>query len=173
MAIKKYCVYFPYRLDIDILNSIINDDQLYTCIKQYIIYDDNLDNKLSIIKNFVRYKQESELYLLKKDNQIQAIVFSRDGYKPYNILPIINDMTNMQCFVAISNNWIELDEITTYSNNDNNFLIQNDRDIIQNLYNTNKENLLPLIYQALDKLFNYYNKQSEINNVNEEKEIMN
>ena len=165
MAIKKYCIYFPYRLDVDLLESIIDDNQLYTCIKRYIVYDNDLDNKLSTIKNFIRYKQESELCLLKKDDQIQAIVFSRDGYKPYNILPIINDMNNMQCFIAISNNWIELNEITTYSDT-NSFIIQEDRDIIQNLYDSNKENLLPLIDQALSKLFQYYNnKQLNINNV--------
>ena len=169
MSIKKYCIYFPYQLDSNIF-EYVTDDQLYTCIKQYIVEDDNLDNKLATIKRFVRYKQESELILLRYNNQIQAIVISRDGYKPYNILPIINDMDNMQCFIALTNNWVELNEITL--NNDvENFIVDKDINVIQELYNSNKEQLIPLIEQALDKLFNQYYYNQSLNNNNIKKTI--
>lgn len=190
MSIKKYCIYLPYRLDVNILDSIINnfiqndsvtndsinslntndlivdDNQLYTCIKQYIIEDENLDNKLATIKRFIRYNQESELILLRHNNQIPIIVIARDGYKPYNILPVINDMDNMQCFIALTNNWIELNELNL-NNNAETFIVDKDIDIIQNLYNTNKEQLKPLIEQALDKLFNQYcyNKTLKVNKI--------
>ena len=196
MSVKKYCIYLPYRLDVNILDFIINnfvnnnsinndsvqnntttndtvqndliidDNQLYTCIKQYIVEDENLDNKLATIKRFIRYNQESELILLRHNNQIPIIVIARDGYKPYNILPVINDMDNMQCFIALTNNWIELNELNL-SNNVETFTVDKDIDIIQNLYNTNKEQLKPLIEQALDKLFNQYcyNKTLKVNKI--------
>lgn len=161
MAIKKYCIYFPYHLDTELLESIINDEDLYTCIQQYIINDDNLDSKLETIKRFIRFNQESELILLNKDNKIHAVIFSRDGYKPYNILPVINDMNNMQCFIAISNCWVELEEITLCHNinNTDNIKITKDITSIQNLYDANRSNLIPLIEQSLERLF----KQYEIN----------
>lgn len=150
----------------NINDLIIDDNQLYTCIKQYIVEDENLDNKLATIKRFIRYNQESELILLRHNNQIPIIIIARDGYKPYNILPVINDMDNMQCFIALTNNWIELNELNS-SNNAETFTVDKDIDIIQNLYNTNKEQLKPLIEQALDKLFNQYlyNKTLKVNKI--------
>ena len=159
MAIKKYCIYFPYRLDINQFEQIKDYDQVYTSIKQYLLFDDNLDTTLTTIKRFIRFNQESELSLLKKNNKIYAVIFSRDGYKPFNILPVINDMDNMQCFIALSTNWITLDELTLYGKtyDDNvNILLNNDIDTIQNLYNLNKNTLIPLIEQAIERLFQQY-----------------
>ena len=161
MSIKKYCIYFPYHLNTQLLESIDNDNDLYTCIQRFIINDDNLDSKLETIKRFIRFNQESELSFLNKDNKIYAVIFSRDGYKPYNILPVINDLHNMQCFIALSNCWVELEEITLYSQVDdiNNIKIIKDINNIQNLYDSNRNNLIPLIEQCLERLF----KQYEIN----------
>lgn len=137
---KKYCIYFPYRLDINELKSVKEYDQLFHSIKNYLIQNDSLDDNLITIKKFIRYNQEQELSLLAFDKKIYAIIFSRDGYKPFNILPIINDLEHNQCFLAISLDWIEFA--------DDDF----SQERIQSIYDNNRNRLIPLIEHIVEKL---------------------
>lgn len=164
---KKYCIYFPYRLDVEELEKIKDEDELYTCIKQYLINED-LDTKLTTIRKFIRFQQESELILLQKDKKIYAVIFSRDGYKPFNILPIINDMDNMQSFIALSTCWVELNEITLLGKTDQEHgIVNTDVNVIQQLYDLNRPTLIPLIEQTLNRLFHQYlfNKEYSSNKI--------
>ena len=152
MVPKKYCAYFPYRLDIEELEKVREYEQLATTIKNFIYDDAELENRLATIKKFVRFNQEQELSLLEHKNKIFTIVFSRDGYKPFNILPVINDLEYIQCFVAVSLNWFELKEINANISN----LINEDADTIKKIYELNKHVLLPYIESTIEKLFQQY-----------------
>lgn len=151
--IKKYCIYFPYRLDLEELKNITDYDKFYTAVKNYLVDDENLDDNLQVVRKFIRFNKEDQLILLRKNNKIFVIIFSREGYKPFNILPVINDLERNQFFIAISLNWIELNEISSLINYDTNNIINVDDKAIQQLYEINKHSLYPLIEQSLFRLF--------------------
>lgn len=148
-------------MDTDINTDTNIDVSMDTDVDIGIDIDDILDNKLSVIKRFLRYSQSDGLTLLKYDNKIYALVINRFSYRPFEILPVISDLEHLQCFIAIDLNWHSLNEIDAYIkmdklNSENNICIQNDNLIIMDLYMQNKERLSSIIPKTFSKLVTYY-----------------
>lgn len=161
----KYCIYLPYSLNTVLFDSAKTNEEVVKSFQNFIINDEYLDNKLETIKKFIRNYQYKELTLLKYNNKIQAVIISRDGYRPFEILPVISDINNLQCFIAVSLQWNNLVEINKNIANENinnqaAVTIVEDCDYILQLYNENKERLVPLITRAFDKLTAFYRQNN-------------
>lgn len=154
---EKYCIYFPCTLNKNALINAKTDEDLLLIFNNYILYNDQLDNRLEIITHFMRIMSNDNLILLKHDNKIFAIIISRNAYRPFKILPVISDLANLQCFIAIDLQWNELPEFNkNIDNNIDKVFITEDNILIQDIYNKNRERLIPILEKSYDKMLTHF-----------------
>ena len=153
----KYCIYFPCSLNKEALIQAKTEEDLAHIFNNYILYDDQIDDHIEIVKRFLRTVSINNLILLKCNNKIFAIIINRNDYRPFEILSVISDLANLQCFIAIDLQWNELPEFTNNINNNiYDTVINDDYKLIQNIYEKNRERLIPIFEKSYDKILTHY-----------------
>ena len=85
----KFCCYIPWKLYIN-----NNQANFESCI--------DINDDISILNKFT---DDYSIYKFK--NKINLIVINKDDFKRKRILPIIEDVNNNQCFIALSIQWLD------------------------------------------------------------------
>ena len=134
----KYACYIPWKF----YPKKKKDGTLWGKIHNFT--NDELHMK-SLWKN-VDEESEEDCIIYRHKKKVFAILIPQEAYKHKNIIPVIEDITKMQCFAAASLNWIEIEDPETDAS----------AEYVQNVYHKNVDK----IHRIVDKTFkNIFNKK--------------
>ena len=128
----KFCCYIPWKLYTNNTSG---------SFENFI----DINSNLSILDKFA-----ANYAIYKFQNKINLIVINQDDFKRNKILPIIEDMSYNQCFVAISIQWLEYPNNYSYNSPQDELVT-----MLEQLYIDNSNKINKCANKFLYKLCNY------------------